>query len=665
MAKALNFVITIGSLKINPKAVVSYSMKRNFSDVASPFDITLLDTPELWKDSVGKGIDLELYMAAGNRSIIFSYADTENPGKYQTFEGQIWDYTPTFVGDIKRLSISGFASRNSGSTLQGELVYNIDWNNYYNVRVDETLPWGALQSTKARLEVLEAWNQRVYDTDGDFSAFLNSALLDKKFVDSMRANSKMVRVTGRKGSINLPIPDTFTTMIPYTTKEDAKGKIKEIPVDILDEDKRFWGKLELEDYEESGMQIYRDGKNNIRAFSADGDQSFIQLNPKKKYFGAGQLVYNSMGVDISYIVKQLCILEGWSYNDEDIVQTELVPCSDKFKMKGVSASQFILDVLIPSAITPVGLYANSLDGTHSVRLDKGISGFTFYFDDNNKAHFKPLSSLASRGTIKDIVFGYNIKDTPVLSFQLQTKGTSFYTGTPTKMSTIELTTGEVVTSMEVASQSAVANIFKTKGHNESIDSFFGYTYEQVAKEFKEGSAVNGWVGLEGAKEIPVTFASTANPGTYVNDALVYSSSVVQKGLVTSITSSAIEGDTTSYLTDAKTKIKEFMTTASMNLWGVADLSPNLLINITIMVKSINQDVATVHPLSGEYLIRAQEDVFSGGEYIQKLALVRSSAVDIQYPHIDWSKRFKAVEELVESDKAFGGGGSSWGGGGIR
>ena len=138
----------------------------------------------------------------------------------------------------------------------------------------------------------------------------------------------------------------------------------------------------------------------------------LYQNPKKKYFGAGQLLYSQTGVDISYIVRQLCILEGWTPGN--IVQTELVPCDDKFKMQNQTALQFIQDVLVPSAVTPVGEY--TLTNGETKVINQSYGGFHLYWTAEGKVNFEPISDTirTSTGSTKGIKFGYNVPNSPVI-----------------------------------------------------------------------------------------------------------------------------------------------------------------------------------------------------------------------------------------------------------
>lgn len=671
--KALNFLLTIGQKNISHKAVKSFDMERNFSDIANKFSITLIDHPSVALT------DLELYMAQGYRSCVFSYSDSSTQSIYQKFSGQIWDYDCTFVGDIKQLTITGYASRTNGIDTSGSYTYNIDWNSYYNRRADETMPWNCLYSYSYKMGMLQQYTNVVAENpDQDF--FLNSATSSRYFLESYNRNSLFVAIKGPVHQIAIPIPDSFTTMQPHIYKTDPDTGEEDTSVDygdVKDPDNKFWGELEektlklptksfsfsINDSVEENMKYMYEaaesvkvwvekGTEIIRGFQLSSDSSpVIQLNPTKKYFGAGQLLYSQTGVDISYIVKQLARLEGWKVGR--IVQTELVPCDDKFKMQNQSALQFINDVLIPSAVTPVGEYTVIGDSGPTTKvIDKSYGGFHLYWD-NGLLYFEPLAETLQRhstGATAGIKFGYNVKNSPVISFKVDTKGTSFYTTSTATFNSMTITTGVETTETVVSDKSAVENLNKTKGHSEALDNYFGYTYEQIKDLYgnKAGNSAQGWIGIP-------------NNCAYVgNDELLsdlgnklYQSNLVQSGLVNQVPSSAISGDKQSFATlnEVIEHISNFTIQATMNLWGDADLSPNTTIDIINMVKSTNGNMSEVHPTSGRYLIWKQKDSFDNDQYIQQLSLLRyNDKLNINPEKIDWSKSFKAVEGALDVEE---------------
>ena len=870
--KALNFYLTIGGKNLSHKAVKAYEMERNFADVANKFSMTIIDHPSV------SLTDLELYMASGHRACTFSYTDESDPSKYQKFAGQIWDYDCTFVGDMKQLNISGYASRVvSGNDIAGEYTYNIDWNNYYNKRQDETQPWNGLLLSSYKGTQVYKWEQKMneLDEDSDKQYFLNSMTLDSKFMSMYNSNSVFVKVTGRGGSIQLPIPDMFTTM-----EIGASKKEKQID-DTVDPKNRFWGKLteenlvdnlatdlfmcpaeppssnksskkskpimransktgtfkvrnkrptsgnkfynttgrggystciqgeyksgshdsqcnvlpncvgyasgrfneiysEITGYQgakyaslncdaegfvnrakslglsvgntpregaimcwqgsgdlaghvavvekvydnnhvqtsESGWHannafwnqdrynnngrwgqgasypflgfiynpaasgsegqindtlskgnsgllatmndygggdkqtlVYKDSGSNVRAFSfctteKDSNnkvtykpiegQSWIQLNPKKSYYGAGILLQTSTGVDISHIVKQLATLEGWKYDDTTIAQTELVPCSDKFKMQNQTARQFINDVLIPMAITPVGEYTKT--NGQKIKLDRGQGGFTLYFKGNT-VYFQPLNGSNQRD-LTNISLGYNIPHSPVISFKVSTKGTCFYTTNSSSMNAMSIVTGKEVEEVVTSDKSSVDNYNRVKGHSESLDNFFGYTYEYI------NSAYNGKYQTSATNSAGY---SPLNDASYNNGA--YESEFIQKGLVNKVPTSAVNGEQEAIttLSSAYNKIKQFTIQASMNLWAHKLISPNSVVQVTNMVKSTNSNIAQKHPTSGKYLVLKQKDSFSDGQFVQQLSMIRygDNHTSINPDNIDWSKKANLVDLIEE------------------
>ena len=127
-------LLQIGPVNVSHKCVKSVSVDRKFSDVGDKFSIDIIDTPD-----ANTSYDLELYMAAGYRQITLKYGDltgeTEENGIYSdnlvSFKGTIWDYTNSFVGNMKVLTVTGIMNRYSHSRVgAAEYTYNIDWNNY-------------------------------------------------------------------------------------------------------------------------------------------------------------------------------------------------------------------------------------------------------------------------------------------------------------------------------------------------------------------------------------------------------------------------------------------------------------------------------------------------------------------------------------------------------
>lgn len=697
--KSINLVVSIGNKSLTNKAVTDFSMERNFSDNVNKFSMTIQDDPKV------NLVDLELYMNAGYRNIQVAYTDTSEFAETSKFDGTIWDYTSTFVGDKKALQITGYLSRAVKRDYSGNALYNIDWNSYYNLRADSKLMWNAFQQQAIASILLDTWQgQSTEETD----MTQNSYVLDESFVAVYNSNSVMVDVQGPVGKIQIPVPDVFTMMTKTTTDEETG---EEIPGDDKDPKNVFWGplvnigtadriasmtlidgtKINIKNYIVTGeakeiwvtQEKNQDSYVDIRGFSLDGQTTWIQLPPTNPYYGGGQLIYNTTGVNIKYIVEQLAKLEGWEIGY--IAPTELVPCSDKFKMQNVSAMNFISEVLVPMSVTPAGVYT-TVDGEKTT-VTTGATGFVPYFKDG-KFYYEPLNSDTTRDQT-DIVFGYNIPNSPVISFQVNTKGTAFYTNA-LMTNTLSMVTGKQYSDMTVATEELINEYNKVKGHNESLDSYFGYTYEQTEEMFKEQlenyassknvflkdaisqraqstisqitpadvqnviSNLPNWIlsGLNTAN-INNILSSLGDLSSYLftiadtSNEVSYSSDVIQKGLVNNYTSSGTYSETEirNATKNAYNKIRDFMITAEMTIWGNIHISPNTIINITNMVKSSDPYKPTLHPSSGQFLVLKQEDEISKDTFIQKLSLIRynDDLQDQMNPKIDYSKPATALK----------------------
>lgn len=674
--KAINLICSIGNVNISRKAVKTLEIERNYSDVSNKFTIILIDTPQT---SI---TDLELYMCAGNRNISISYNDNPDSSGFVSYKGQIWDYTSTFVGNIKQLTIAGYVTRTTLRDNSGLALYNIDWNNYFCMRADTKRVWNINNMLFKDQKIRRNWETiNMRDNADDRSQYTtpdSRVTVYNNFASFYKLNAITVKIQGPGGSIDLPVPDTFAKMVLDQRTDSKKGK-KKYDGDENDSKGRLWGKLiatyvdpisgdvvsSPSDDEKQNLDIFWRAKSDdsIRAFRLVGNPAYIQLNPTKEYYGAGTFLNSDLGVDPSYIVKQLCELEGWKYDNSTIVQTEMVPNSDKFKMNNQSALQFITEVLAPISITPAGYYTNK--SGQKVKVTSGAAGFSAWFDSNDVFHFEPLTSLYKQDK-RNILLGYNIPNSPVISFQVDTKGTAFYTSNIQEINSIYITTGQQVSSIDTTSQQLQDEYNKVKGHNEVLDEFFGFTYEEVQALYKktDNSASDAmYLGYGDRYSIDSnTSTSDALATSYSSSSVNYGalddatsayvkiiSSKVQENLVTSITTSGVS-DITNVAADlqsAANKIAQFMITATLNMWGDTRLSPASLIYIINRVKSTNSNEVSQHPTSGSYLILKQVDKVSNDSFTQQLSLIRTNASlysNINPQNIDYSK---GVERLNE------------------
>lgn len=395
------------------------------------------------------------------------------------------------------------------------------------------------------------------------------------------------------------------------------------------------------------LYFYDEG-GSLRGFfvqSSSGSTMYVQANPdaKKSVYGTAGIVNSGVGVDISNIVKKLCDLEGWDYDETTITQTELVQNSDSFIMQGQTAMDFIVNNLVPKAITPLGEYvvyekynaveqqvSGETEGYRTKIIDKPMGGFYPFFDDNGKFHFQPLT----KENIKYIDIpnlGYNLPNSPMVSFQINTKGTAFYVNRIVDYSPLSIVTGGTVEGIDIASDSLAESIAATRGHNDTFDSWLGLTYDDVEKAAgeKATASIKYQTALSLAQNALVTHPSTFIPGSAEPDPETVMSRIVQ----------------------AEDKITKTVIKATLSMWGNTKVAPAKTIRVTNMLKggSAYSDTPQEHPSSGEYLILSMQDKIDSGGYIQNLNLLRYSdkvKEGINSYKIDYSKGVRYAEYKV-------------------
>ena len=687
---------SIGNIDISRTAIESLTVNRNFTDVSNKFSMTFMDTPI----SNDKSTDLELYMAGGGRSITFSYGDDADHLLY--FKGTIWDYKNTFVGDIKKLEITGYVTKSdyiqneSGTTWS----YNIDWNNYFNMRADTSKPWNVLMQVERDNTLSKEYStyryllnhpgfSSTYDAKtktfsgsvttfsaSDESPMQMSSILDPVFKDMFTYNTTYIKVKGPVGTIELPVPDSFvTSQDTLVVQKDAESGVT---VDFVkracqiywdDDNPRYWiwdtdtGWSEIDKSAISNYKLvyvsvnYKHSTSTrpIVGFLYPDGVSYIQVNLSKPYAGAGIQIKNTFGVSPADVVRKLAKLEGWKIGN--IVDTELVDCCDQFKMKGQSALDFITNNLVPLSVMPSGVVTTK-DGKTQI-TSSGTGGYVPYFE-KGKFYYEPLNSshLIDRRK-EDLYLGYNIPNSPVISFQVDTKGTSFYVTQPVTVSTMSLVTGVENASVSTTSTAAITNFNKVAGHNEGLDAFLGYSYDEM--ESSGSSKVRNVLSTLWDAENSETYTKhlTGDGDPYFtnsgyndinldNPQTVLNSNLFSSHLVSTLAISAAASNTEikSKLEQAREKIKAFMIKATLSMWGSYKISPASIISVTNMVKSENKYYPVKHPTSGDYLITKQTDQIDGSGFIQTLDMYRytdSVQNSLDSTKIDWSKGIRPYQ----------------------
>ena len=672
MAKAIIIKCTIGGIDISNDSIDSLKVDRNFSDVSNKFSMSLVDSPAV--NSLFT--DIELYMCSGGRTISFRYGDDIN--NLEAFNGTIWDYRVTFVANIKKLEISGYVTPAvflqdvSGSSYS----YNIDWNNYYNLRADDTKIWNALRQLDrsnglakkyadfSKGHIYKEEDNLGFTTYGSYvyrsyngsilDPVQTSDVLDSFFHSLFTFNTAFIPVKGPVGTIKLPVPTSFVTS--NSTAVSGSDKDAGTEVDFKKQAVyRFYGEKDLiykyynynshkwvkvPENKLTGNKVYyictKKHPDRIVGFLSQ-EGVYIEVNLEKKYAGAGTLLYNTNGVSPSDIIRQLAILEGWKIGN--IVDTDTVACGDTFKMHNQTALDFILNNLVPVSILPIGITTTT--SGEQIVTNSGVGGFHPYFKDG-KFYYEPLSSSYYNDITSSVLLGYNIPNSPVMSFQIDTKGTVFYTVQPIKVTATNIITGKEDEEVSTPSEAQIKEYNKVSGFNEGLASFFGYSYkEALSQGFKVTSAGDKTnITLEGVTN-PYAKGKDAGSFTLTSPQLLLNTEYYSEKLVSSLAISSVSSGTEvrGRLEAAKSKIRDYMIKASMTLWGDVRLKPASLIKVINMIKSSDAVYPTEHFSSGVYMIQSQSDEISGSGFVQTLNLLKytdefKSGID-EMSNINW------------------------------
>lgn len=128
---------------------------------------------------------------------------------------------------------------------------------------------------------------------------------------------------------------------------------------------------------------------------------------------------------ISDIVAQLCRLEGWN-NPYIVATTATSYKADYLNMNGMSALEYISQKLCPNAMEAGGT---------------GRVGFECHFDKSGRFHFEPVDIKRYNVTLR---LGYNINNSPVISFTVRSRGQLLMLGIDESVEEISSITGETI-----------------------------------------------------------------------------------------------------------------------------------------------------------------------------------------------------------------------------
>lgn len=383
--------------------------------------------------------------------------------------------------------------------------------------------------------------------------------------------------------------------------------------------------------------------NAIQGFDASNKEVKIAGNtvvPKswyRTYYNYCLSAYRSAlplqygGVYISDIVEKLCKIEGWQGKITPTTWTSYEAIQDSLVMDGRNALDYIVNVLAPLATS-----------------ESGYTGYIVRLHDKELT-FQP--AIPDKLGTLEIRMGYNIPDSPVLSFSCKTRGTFIMHGVAEEVSTVTSYSNEsavlqTYTKAESFIESKFASKSTTQGSNwfskglfsyygflnnlEGYNSFFTTFYNEgfyygdplFVKNYKEAAkkgaltgALTGLItgGLYGAIIGAGIGATSATAKEFADS---YDSVVVNASLSTSLIrdtpySSLGNLSGTQVLNDLS-RFEETSIKAEINIIGDNRIIPNSYIEVINMTKRGR------HYTSGIYWINKITDSFSKGTWTQKL-----------------------------------------------
>lgn len=348
--------------------------------------------------------------------------------------------------------------------------------------------------------------------------------------------------------------------------------------------------------------------NAIQGFEASENEAKIADNtvvPKswyRTYYNYCLSAYRSAlplqygGVYISDIVEKLCKIEGWSCEVTPTTWTSYEAIQDSLIMDGRNALDYIVNVLAPLATS-----------------ENGYTGYVVKLE-NNHLTFQP--AVPDRLGTLEIRMGYNIPDSPVLSFSCKTRGTFIMHGVAEEVSTVtnysnESAVLQTYTKAESFIESKFASKSTTQGSNwfsKGLFSYYGFLnnlegYNSFFTTFYGDDFYYGENNVDKKKSF--SFSVNDFQGNKVNASL--STSLIRSTPYSSL------GD----LSGAKvlndlSRFEETSIKAEINIIGDNRIIPNSYIEV------INMTRRGRHYTSGVYWINKMTDSFSKGTWTQKL-----------------------------------------------
>lgn len=308
-------------------------------------------------------------------------------------------------------------------------------------------------------------------------------------------------------------------------------------------------------------------------------------------------------VYISDIVAQLCRLEGWN-NPYIVATTASSYKSDFLNMNGMSALEYISQKLCPNAMEAGGT---------------GRVGFECHFDSNGRFHFQPIDIKLSDTVIS---LGYNVKNSPVISFTVRSRGQLLMLGVDESVEEISSLTGETI-SVSTNRSGSLMSETEARLNQEAIGK--GYTAITNSDGKVVGISANGspqffnlslfnYYGYEPKLNEYKQFLSKIATEGSINENMPYGTSLVRRTYSSSTSSS-----TTAVLAAYKDlqQLGKTCIKAELTMVGDNKITPGKYIYIE------NYTRKGKHYTSGKYYVQSITDsVTSNNGFTQTLSLWR-------------------------------------------
>lgn len=303
------------------------------------------------------------------------------------------------------------------------------------------------------------------------------------------------------------------------------------------------------------------------------------------------------GVYISEIVEKLCKIEGWTCDVTPTTWTSFESIQSELVMNGRNALDYIVNVLAPIATSE----------------NEGYTGYIVKLEGNHLT-FKP--AIPDRLGTLEIRMGYNISDSPVLSFSCKTRGRFIMYGIAEEVSTVTTYSNEssviqTYTKSESFIESQYSSRSSTQGSNwfsKGLFSYYGFMnnlegYNSFFTTFYSDKFKYGDHSVDNYHSF--SYSINDYQGNIVD------ASINTSTLIRSTPYSSLAEDGAVVLNDL-TKFERASIKAELTIIGDNRIIPNSYIEVINMTKRGR------HYTSGIYWINKITDNFSKGEWTQKI-----------------------------------------------